>query len=410
MGAEDPNFFRSSRGIQPISVETIGYTAVSHLEFDNWCMQQMADGKFSGHAYDLFQNNCNNFSHHAALHGLLLERGVPQYILDIPQKFLSSPMGQMIKPMLESMQVQGGSVPFVPTGNGQVGSPPTTQKTRGDFNPWAQMKDHSSKPKIPLTPIINKYNQPLLSNDNKTAILCGKKFSESQAIVEAAKLLEKSQSIPHETLKDACADLLQKLDRDHHQTFGLMLLRLFILQDDDKICCHDCLQWVTSKLEQGKKLPDATLSMAWCCLSNAAATKGMYYLKHQNLLSIACQHISEDGSTLQVKQMASSFLYNLALELSLSSEKEKDAPSDGLEDEVVSLLCGALEGVDRELDSVTQKRRLLVVGHILKSRKTAADLVVDLGFDEILVLAMTSQTSEEKLLTKEVLALLQNRI
>lgn len=411
ISAEDPDFFRSSRGIQPISVETIGYTTVSQVEFDDWCVREMTEGQFSGNAYDLFQNNCNNFSHHAALHGLRLERGVPQYILDIPQKFLASPAGQMFRPMFESMQVQGGNVPFVPTGNGTITSSTTTQKTPSDFNPWAQMTDHVTENKKPSTPIIDKYNQPLLSNDSQTAVLCASKFQECEAIVEAAKYLGTSERMPNQTLEKACNELLHKLSQGHQQTFGLMLLRLFILEDIDRYCCRGCLQWITSTLLKESNVSDTTLSMAWCCLSNSAATQGLHYLKEQNVLAFAFQNISEEKTGVQVKQAISSFLYNVGLAFVSTNQSTEKIKSDDLDDEIVSLLCGSFDGLDQETDPTTQKRRLLLVGTLLKSNNTAAELAVDLGFDEVLKLTISSQESqEEHILAKEVLALLKYAI
>mmetsp|Transcript_21543 Transcript_21543/g.31871 ORF Transcript_21543/g.31871 Transcript_21543/m.31871 type:complete len:473 (-) Transcript_21543:9-1427(-) len=409
ISAEHPGFFRRSRNIEPISVETIGYTTVSQLEFDDWCVRKMAEGKFSGHAYDLFQNNCNNFSHHAALDGLRLERGVPQHILDIPQKFLASPTGQMFRPILESMQVQGGGMPLVPVGSSPVTSPPTTKAAPSDYNPWARMADHAVENKKPLTPIIDKHKKPLLSNDSKTAVLCASKFQECEAIMEAAKHLGESKTITNQTLEKACNQLLHKLSQGHHQTFGLMLLRLFILHDGDEYCCRGCLQWISSTLLKGSNLSDTTLSMAWCCLSNSAATQGLYYLKEQNILEFAFQNISEENTTAQVKQAISSFLYNLGLAFASANENTEKTNCGGMEDEIVSLLCGSFDGLDQETDPTTQKRRLLLVGHILKASNTAVELAVDLGFDEILALTILSQEEqEEQMLTKEILALLQH--
>merc|ERR1712070_461352 len=300
-------------------------------------------------------------------------------------------------------------MPFVPVGSNPVTSPPTTQPTPSDFNPWAQMSDHVVNNKKPLTPIIDKHNKPLLSNDCKTAILCASKFQECEAIAEAARRLGESETIPNQTLEKACNQLLHKLRQGHQQTFGLMLLRLFILQDGNKYCCRGCLQWISSTLLKDSNISDATLSMAWCCFSNSAATQGLHYLKEQNELAFAFQNISGENTAAQVKQATSSFLYNLGLAFASANESNQNINSDGLEDEIVSLLCGSFDGLDQEIDPTTQKRRLLLVGHLLKSSNTAAELAVDLGFDEVLNLIISSQEEqEEQMLTKEVLALLKN--
>jgi len=116
-----PNEFRQTRGIHPIEVKLIGRTEKSKIEFEQWCIIQGQNGQFGVESYDLLTRNCNNFSHEAAIHGLELPIGVPQWILDVPSKFLSSPMGMMIRPILEGMQVRNFVIycisidPAVPT-------------------------------------------------------------------------------------------------------------------------------------------------------------------------------------------------------------------------------------------------------------------------------------------------------
>ena len=91
----------------------MGTTTVPCSEFEEWCHAQTANGTYAAAAYDLFDHNCNHFSHHALQHALQLkEAGVPSYILYVPKTFLASPFGQMMRPMMAGMQVNGG-VPFV---------------------------------------------------------------------------------------------------------------------------------------------------------------------------------------------------------------------------------------------------------------------------------------------------------
>lgn len=88
---------------------------MSRSQFEDWCRSHRiggSNGLYSPTSYDLFSRNCNNFSQHAVKEGLLLEDNdshVPQWILDVPSRVLASPMGQMIRPMMEQMQVRGPS-------------------------------------------------------------------------------------------------------------------------------------------------------------------------------------------------------------------------------------------------------------------------------------------------------------
>ena len=100
----NPQQFRQSSNMRPIQTQSLGKTSVSPHEFNHWC-QTIGSQRYNMQSYDLLERNCNNFSHDAALEGLRLPQGVPSYILEIPQRFATSPMGQMIRPMLEQMQV-----------------------------------------------------------------------------------------------------------------------------------------------------------------------------------------------------------------------------------------------------------------------------------------------------------------
>ena len=100
----DPILFRQTSGIgQPIQILKLGFTTCSQNELDHWINNN--NTKYTTHTYDLLNCNCNHFSNDCALNGLKLSMGVPDWILNVPQQFLSSPMGQMIRPMLEQMQM-----------------------------------------------------------------------------------------------------------------------------------------------------------------------------------------------------------------------------------------------------------------------------------------------------------------
>jgi desumoylating isopeptidase 1 len=113
---EDPGAFRRSRDMNPVQLVSLGHTRVVQADFERWCHDRTEDGSYGGLSYDLLRRNCNNFSNDAARRGLQLDRGVPEWILQVPQKFLSSPMGMMMRPMLENMQLSGpssnGASPF----------------------------------------------------------------------------------------------------------------------------------------------------------------------------------------------------------------------------------------------------------------------------------------------------------
>lgn len=56
-------------------------------------------GTYTAESYDLFLNNCNNFSHDLAT--FLVGRGIPDHITSLPQTVLNTPFGQMMRPALD---------------------------------------------------------------------------------------------------------------------------------------------------------------------------------------------------------------------------------------------------------------------------------------------------------------------
>ncbi|KAL4998665.1 PUL domain-containing protein [Aspergillus recurvatus] len=54
---------------------------------------------YTPESYDLFLHNCNNFTQDLAM--FLVGRSIPQHIRNLPETFLSTPFGQMLKPQIE---------------------------------------------------------------------------------------------------------------------------------------------------------------------------------------------------------------------------------------------------------------------------------------------------------------------
>lgn len=55
----------------------------------------------SWQSYDLFLRNCNNFTHDLAF--FLVGKGIPDHIRNLPETFLNTPFGQMMKPYIDGM-------------------------------------------------------------------------------------------------------------------------------------------------------------------------------------------------------------------------------------------------------------------------------------------------------------------
>lgn len=209
----DPQDFRRSRHIQPVQIITIGNTTTSRQEFEQWCQGSQARSMYNEYSYDLFTRNCNNFSDFALRNGLgFTSGGVPEWILDVPRKVSSSPMGQMIMPMLNGMQA-----PFSPNSNSAPSSPTfqtssstapasdsttSTSASKPEHNPWANIPASTSSSSLSLpptkktknknesTPFLDSHSKLLLSNDPKTVPLCIKKLKKTGS-ASALEALEK---------------------------------------------------------------------------------------------------------------------------------------------------------------------------------------------------------------------------
>lgn len=203
----DPSQFRATRNIHPIETKLLGRTGVKKDEFDNWCLSQIQSGMFSGSSYDLLQRNCNNFCHQASLEGLRLNQGIPDWILNVPQRFLSSPMGQMMRPMLEQMQLAGpsgdgssfasqlgttsgsnvpnSSATTITTTSGSA-TVPTSSKTTSSSTPGSEnrpiKKMKHNKFGVGKTPTLDSYHKPLISSDTRMVPLCVKKIKNGKGI------------------------------------------------------------------------------------------------------------------------------------------------------------------------------------------------------------------------------------
>ncbi|KPI88139.1 glycosyl hydrolase-like protein [Leptomonas seymouri] len=93
----------------PHSTEVLGQTTKGHDEFFAWTQRQRTSG-FGPNDYHLLNNNCNSFSDAASMY--LLGRHIPQDVLEMIPTLLSTPMGQMLRPMLEQATAVGaGSAP-----------------------------------------------------------------------------------------------------------------------------------------------------------------------------------------------------------------------------------------------------------------------------------------------------------
>lgn len=95
---------------QPQRVEKIGETFIPYQVFKDY-VRGLAEGSFRGSNYTLLKHNCNNFSED--LCQFLCGTSIPKYILDLPSEVLSTPLGQTLAPLIDSLDTpQSGGTTF----------------------------------------------------------------------------------------------------------------------------------------------------------------------------------------------------------------------------------------------------------------------------------------------------------
>jgi len=496
----DPHHFRSTRQLFPIQIQDLGHTAVSQEEFEGWCRKHVENGLYASHSYDLFLRNCNNFSHHAATEGLRLKQAVPDWILDVPRRVLASPMGSLIRPMLEQMQIApSGDIDndnnssrsthrqwiapndtkaVIATGGGVSSSSNRSSTATKDatlsINPWENLPNVSSKtsndyPKSfqnenstvnsrnesasvsandgdieirsELKPImkdapslLDSYNRPLLSQDNKMIKQCTNKLKTCPFITvnstrgsssctslnasQRERFLEYLNNIPQVLAGDEGADpagkMVTKLQEnkavvdvrellvflnkllnhgdvsDIDKTFALMLVRLMVLEKDiiDSDAEFVEILKVMNELITNKPKYGASIrAMAWCVLGNAVGTDHAALLDNHFLETFVDSAMldisSERDNSVDVRRGASAFLYNLVIML---RRNDSSVPVSDLN---VKLLCEIMEAMPYEEDEVVATRILLTVGKIVKHgndiNTAAAVLMKELGYRNALI-------------------------
>jgi hypothetical protein len=444
-----PQEFRATRGIHPIEVKSLGRTNKTQTEFENWCFEQGRNGIFGMESYDLLTRNCNNFSHEAALHGLGLTSGVPQWILDVPSKFLSSPMGMMVRPILEGMQLSNNAPTNVMHGGAgaRQHAPVVSSPVAAASNPWANIPSAATQTKrneegesaSKGTPTLDKQSGPLLSTDTGVVSACIAKLvvkeddmphssevkqQEEKTSILLSKLADPKAIWTQDELKIVHRHLRSFIENGVHLSFALMLLRLAVLKhptcETPNLEQFQSTQLVAELLlDDTNKLSLTNQSMAFCVLSNAIGSNSNRpsWMKSENgdselflqLIDVALRSCDAtvDGSAstahVSLRQSASAYLYNVARKLAEGNGNRTEELSEA----TMSILIGCLEGISDEKDVTTLKRRYLCIGQLLRSSKfgmTAVGLVKDLGLIDGLCSA--NATEDVDCLAKEVASLL----
>lgn len=87
----------------PNTVVDLGTTEVTEEIFMDY-LTSLGESTYRGDRYRLFEHNCNTFSNEVAQ--FLTGAKIPAYITDLPSEVLSTPFGQALRPILDSIHIQ----------------------------------------------------------------------------------------------------------------------------------------------------------------------------------------------------------------------------------------------------------------------------------------------------------------
>ncbi|XP_043280781.1 uncharacterized protein [Venturia canescens] len=93
---------------EPLRIEKLGETYLPYSIFLEY-INGLGSSKFASGTYNLFKQNCNNFTEEVS--NFLVGKGIPKYILDLPEEILRTPLGQQLSPLINSL-TNGASAGF----------------------------------------------------------------------------------------------------------------------------------------------------------------------------------------------------------------------------------------------------------------------------------------------------------
>ncbi|XP_021763447.1 desumoylating isopeptidase 1-like [Chenopodium quinoa] len=130
----------------PMKVVDLGITYLPQDVFESY-LEEISD-RYTAETYSLLSHNCNNFSNEVAQ--FLVGTSIPDYILQLPNEVMSSPMGAMILPMIQQLEatMKAGAVPqapqFRPSSLGQAATGVTSSQSKSS-NVYAKATESNSK-------------------------------------------------------------------------------------------------------------------------------------------------------------------------------------------------------------------------------------------------------------------------
>lgn len=387
--------FASSHGLPPIRHEEMGDTSKTQQELESFL--RSISHRFTSLSYNLLTNNCNHFCNEVCQ--FLTGHGIPDAIVNLPLRVFSTPGGQALRPMFESIQAQINSG-MQGAGLDPFGSIRPSTSPPPSVSPTA----HTSRPRPPT---LEK--SPLLSIDNSAVVTLGGKIRDKSAILSAEDklLLDKIITVLSETPLDIDSAAFLELSRKGEtfvllkrvvnespvtQTAALFLLRIFLASKDLPPEATETVIELTVLLQR-PELPKAATVMAICAVANWLLFPRLSEIGEASdlVLDLTSRFLASEA--VEVRQISSALAYNVALHATKDGRLAAEwvmRHEHEVHAHAVQLVCSTLESIGSETDASALHRRLAAAFRILiahdnegSTRQNAAvNLVVELGFGD----------------------------
>ncbi|KAH9365262.1 hypothetical protein HPB48_015936 [Haemaphysalis longicornis] len=127
---------------EPDQILSLGRTELPYSLFLEYIFA-LGESSYKPHTYDLFRHNCNNFTQEVAV--FLTGKSIPQEILDLPDEFLSTPLGGTLQTYFENLSLRGETARGLSFGGGApsdfIPFPPSGQRNSAAADSNGELED-----------------------------------------------------------------------------------------------------------------------------------------------------------------------------------------------------------------------------------------------------------------------------
>ncbi|KIV93522.1 hypothetical protein PV10_04732 [Exophiala mesophila] len=140
----------------PMKIISMGSTQLPPDVIDEYVAS--LESIYTPESYDLFVHNCNNFSQDLAM--FLTGKSIPEEISSLPETFLRTPMGQMLRGQIDQSMRSMTQAPDAVSGRDAVRKPPSTSPAPTNGYPKPSTSSTTSLKASSSSAIINSQPKP----------------------------------------------------------------------------------------------------------------------------------------------------------------------------------------------------------------------------------------------------------